>query len=1054
MNLLENTNLVELLLIQNRKLTVKMPPQLIVSKGRAATFEFIRAYKMIDGTHELERQVHHSVIFESILESLKDKIHSLNLSRVALKTSNLLMYVKMVASNVLSICIDATGCECIPAVLFEMCKNLTSFSALESNIEFFPCHAFSCENMKDLRFSSPRLTTPDKLCQSLGMSRTVSHLKEIWNALETGKFDVSGQSWNRFPIEFTFNWHISSPAPHEEIFQGYFGMFANLMVLNVSNNFMFELPHELFLITSLTKLDISNNCISVLKDSFNHLFQLVQLHIQDNSIKFLPFSMGELLNLNVLTLDAEGFDFPLPEIVKKKAVDVVRYLSCISKAVSSGHLSLANQGLTAIPPSLSTSTPQLTSLNLHDNRLATLPNQFSRLFSLVHLDVSNNLLPKLPKVLFKLVSLQSINLDDNFLDIVEWQLFSSLQKLKEISVINNPLALFPDELRLENGGALGIATHLRCLHESHESSKIDFSLLGLKSFPLYLLDFSQALKNLDVSGISFSTFPSILAAFGRLEVLVMDECKISQMNPALGTFYKLRKLSMCRNALKAVHVSVAKLPALQELLLNSNEIVVVPCNANSLESLTALELSFNKLTNLDNLLSLPNLKRLVTIRNPCGRNILNSIRKGLLDDFSITDLDLSYCELSGVGQQLNKLQKLLKLNMGYNNLQEVPESISSLTSLRKLYLNNNKIRTLEIWFMNLSSIQNLYLAGNEISYIHQDLGKLISLKMLDLQENELEYVPSSIKQCTSLEILLLTQNCISALHSSLFEIPTVLALRVDGNSLTSLPKSLVEMQNLKHLSVSQNNLTSFPSELSKLVSLKDLIAHSNKFQGVPVDLAQLELQTLDMSCNSLEGMTEMKITTMSELNFAGNKIGRLDENIGSMVRLITLNVSENQIEFLPASICDLEHLQIFSAHHNRLKQLPSRVSRLVSLKILILNDNRLEKLCEGLSCAQDLREINLHNNKLINLPDDLQQLSNLKVLTLKNNALNKSALPAKLVEFGDKFNAGTVNFQVHPGSRFAELHTRKSQFETLMMSNSLKIEKYITELAKSSKIMW
>jgi Leucine-rich repeat (LRR) protein len=126
----------------------------------------------------------------------------------------------------------------------------------------------------------------------------------------------------------------------------------------------------------------------------------------------------------------------------------------------------------------------------------------------------------------------------------------------------------------------------------------------------------------------------------------------------------------------------------------------------------------------------------------------------------------------------------------------------------------------------------------------------------------------------------------------------------------------------------------------------------------------------------------------------------------------------------------------------------------VSLKILILNDNRLEKLCEGLSCAQDLREINLHNNKLINLPDDLQQLSNLKVLTLKNNALNKSALPAKLVEFGDKFNAGTVNFQVHPGSRFAELHTRKSQFETLMMSNSLKIEKYITELAKSSKIMW
>jgi hypothetical protein len=121
---------------------------------------------------------------------------------------------------------------------------------------------------------------------------------------------------------------------------------------------------------------------------------------------------------------------------------------------------------------------------------------------------------------------------------------------------------------------------------------------------------------------------------------------------------------------------------------------------------------------------------------------------------------------------------------------------------------------------------------------------------------------------------------------------------------------------------------------------------------------------------------------------------------------------------------------------------------------LLLNDNRLETVSEGLGCARGLREINLHNNKLKFLPEDFQILENLRILTLKNNQISKAALPAKLIEFGDKFNASTTVFEVHPGSRFAELHTKKNQFELLMMNTSLKIEKYIADLEKSSKVFW
>ena len=1053
MNLLENTNLEELLLIQRRKISVKMPPQMIISKGRKKTFEFLQAYKIVGKSKVLQRQSYHPVIFESIMLSQLD-IQSLNLENVSLRTADLLRYAKIVGHQIVAICIDQTACDCVPAMLFQMCQNLKSFSAMDTEIEFFPCHVFSCKNMEILQFSSPRLITPDIFTQSLGISDSVFHLKQIWNALTEGEFDVSGQSWNRFPHEFEYNWHLSLPASHEVKFSDYFGLFANLMRLNVSNNFIFDLPDSLSLITSLTMLDISNNCVSALNDCFKLLTLMVQLHIHENPIKCLPFSFGALVHLNVLTLDAEEFDFPVPEITRKCPVDVVRYISFIGRAMGSGSLSLEHQHLTVLPASIFANTIHLTSLNLHDNSLASLPHQLSKLFSLLEIDLSQNLFAKVPHVLFQLVSLESINLDNNCLNYVAWQLYSSLQKLRDISFLNNPLEQFPEELRLENGGARGIATHLRCLHDSHGSSQMTFASLGLKSFPTYLLDFSQSLKYLDVQGTSLRIFPSIIAAFARLETLIMDNCKLSQLNPVLGTFHNLRVLSLSHNNLKALHSAIAKLPALQELFMNYNEIVMMGANANSLQSLCILELSFNKLSSFDDLLSLPRLQRLTIINNPSGRAILNSVRKGNFDDFSITDLDVSYCELSGIGPHLSKLQALSKLNFGNNNLHEIPESISSLTKLTKLYLNNNKITRLEGWFMNLSSIQSLYLAGNQIVYVHQDLGRLVGLKILDLQENEMEYVPGSIRQCTCLEILLLTQNCISGLHSSIFEIPMMLALKADSNRLTSLPKTLVFMQHLKVLSVSLNNLTSFPSDLTILTCLRHLIAHSNMFKGIPLDLAQLDLHTLDMSSNALEGMTEMKVTTMSDLNFARNKIQRLDENIGCMVQLITLNISENEIEFLPPSIFDLVHLQIFIAHHNKLKQVPSDSSRLVSLKVLVLNDNRLEIICEGLSCARGLREINLHNNKLTALPDDFEKLDELRVLTLKNNLLNKASLSAKLIDFGDKFNAGSVKFEIHPGSRFAELHSRKVQFEMQMLSNSLKIEKYIEDLAKSSKIRW
>ena len=59
-----------------------------------------------------------------------------------------------------------------------------------------------------------------------------------------------------------------------------------------------------------------------------------------------------------------------------------------------------------------------------------------------------------------------------------------------------------------------------------------------------------------------------------------------------------------------------------------------------------------------------------------------------------------------------------------------------------------------------------------------------------------------------------------------------------------------------------------------------------------------------------------------------------------------------------------------------------------------------------------------------------------------------------MIEFADKFNASSVEFD-SPGLLICRIaQQNKVQFEIEMPSNSLNIEKYIEDLTKSSKIRW
>lgn len=68
----------------------------------------------------------------------------------------------------------------------------------------------------------------------------------------------------------------------------------------------------------------------------------------------------------------------------------------------------------------------------------------------------------------------------------------------------------------------------------------------------------------------------------------------------------------------------------------------------------------------------------------------------------------------------------------------------------------------------------------------------------------------------------------------------------------------------------------------------------------------------------------------------------------STSRIITLDLSNKNIETMPVSIGELTELQFLHLHNNRLKELPSEIGNLRKLKELRLNDNRLTDLPDSI----------------------------------------------------------------------------------------------------------
>lgn len=218
--------------------------------------------------------------------------------------------------------------------------------------------------------------------------------------------------------------------------------------------------------------------------------------------------------------------------------------------------------------------------------------------------------------------------------------------------------------------------------------------------------------------------------------------------PSLGLerFTKVIRLCLRQNAIQDVEGLSSLASTLQELDLYDNLIGHIK-GLEGLESLTSLDLSFNKIKHIKKINHLTGLKDLYLLQNKI------STIEGLSGLKDLYNLELGANRIREI-QNLDDLTGLEELWLGKNKITEI-KGLSSLSGLKILDLKSNRIRTIG-GLDSLANLEELYISHNALSAI-SGLEKNLKLRVLDISNNTVSSL-AGLAHLTELEELWASYN--------------------------------------------------------------------------------------------------------------------------------------------------------------------------------------------------------------------------------------------------------------------------------------------------------
>jgi len=140
------------------------------------------------------------------------------------------------------------------------------------------------------------------------------------------------------------------------------------------------------------------------------------------------------------------------------------------------------------------------------------------------------------------------------------------------------------------------------------------------------------------------------------------------------------------------------------------------------------------------------------------------------------------------------------------------------------------------------------------------------------------------------------------------------------------------------------------------------------------------------------------LANLEKLDLSHNNLRFLPSSLGDLQYLKHLDVSYNQLKFIPDSVGELFDLEFASFHHNQIEAIPQTLGECDGLEELYFSHNIIAEIPQTLFLLSSLTVLTLSHNRISVLPDYFPSFKALQVLSLSGNLFKKEDIKKKIVE--------------------------------------------------------